>query len=295
VPAPRPAAGRGVHTAALGTSATHRDATFGPMRPSPQRHPYFSAGDPPRVLAHRGLVSPDAAAQGVVENSFAAVAAAHAAGASYVESDCHLTADGTVVLFHDADLSRVTGDPRAIADVRTHELEELMSERGGLITLAQALDAFPDVRLNLDVKAEAAAEPAGRLVAPHAARVLLTSFSDERRRRALAAARAAGAEISPATSPGSATVARLLAARAARLTPWVRALLADLDALQLPERRGPLRVVTPGLVRAAHAAGVEVHVWTVNDETDMERLLDLGVDGIVTDRADVALSVVNGR
>lgn len=258
------------------------------------RHPYLSP-EPPRVLAHRGLVTPADAALGVAENSFAAVAAAHAAGVAYVESDCHLTADGVVILFHDDDLSRVTGDPRKIADVRLPELEELMAERGGLLTLAQALEAFPDTRFNLDVKAEAAAEPAGRLVAPHATRVLVTSFSDERRRAALAAARAAGAAVSPATSPGSRTVARLVAAHAVGLRGIVRRLLAGLDAVQIPERQGPVRVVTPGLVRAAHAAGVEVHVWTVNDPADMRRLLDLGVDGIVTDRADLALAVVNGR
>lgn len=258
------------------------------------RHPYLFP-DAPRVLAHRGLVTPDAAEHGVVENSFAAVASAHAAGAAYVESDCHLTADGEVVLFHDDDLRRVADDPRAIADVRLHELEDLMSERGGLITLAQALEAFPEVRFNLDVKAAAAADGVGRLVAPHADRVLVTSFSDERRLAALAAAEAAGAARRPATSPGSATVARLLAALALRRNRRVRALLDGLDALQIPERQGPVRVATPGLVRAAHAAGVEVHVWTVNAEDDMARLLDAGVDGLVTDRADAALALVNER
>ncbi len=170
-----------------------------------------------------------------------------------------------------------------------------MADRGGLVTLPQALDAFPDVRFNLDVKAEAAAEPVGRLVAPHTERVLVTSFSDERRRAALAAARAAGAARPPATSPGSASVARLVAAQALGLRRRVERLLEGLDALQIPERQGPVRVVTRGLVRAAHAAGVEIHVWTVNDPADMERLLDLGVDGLVTDRADLALAVVNGR
>ncbi|MDF2047058.1 glycerophosphodiester phosphodiesterase family protein [Microbacterium sp. Kw_RZR3] len=259
------------------------------------RHPYFAAGDPPRVLAHRGLVTSDAAALGIVDNSFAAVAEAHAAGLVYVESDCHLTADGTVVLFHDDDLERVTGDPRRIADVRLHELEEVMSDRGGLITLEQALEAFPETRFNLDVKAEAAADPVGRLVAPQAHRVLLTSFSDERRRRALAAAARAGAALAPATSPGSATVARIVAAVTTGIAPLARRALRGIDALQIPERQGRVRVLSPRLVEAAHAAGVEVHVWTVNDVDDMTRLLDAGVDGLVTDRGDVALELVNGR
>ena len=123
----------------------------------------------------------------------------------------------------------------------------------------------------------------------------MTSFSDDRRRVALAAAVTAGASLPPATSPGSATVGRLVAAQALGLRRRVERLLGGLDALQIPERQGPIRVVTRGLVRAAHAAGVEVHVWTVNDPADMERLLDLGVDGLVTDHADLALAVVNGR
>lgn len=252
-------------------------------------HPWFQRPGP-RVLAHRGLLPADA--DGIAENSFAAVAAAHAAGATYVESDCHLTSDGEVVLFHDDDLSRVTGDPRPVADVPLAELEQLMGGIGGLITLRQALDAFPDLRFNLDVKAQAAAVPVGRIVAPHAERVLLASFSDARRRAALEAADRFGRGIRPATSAGTATIGRALSALATRSMPLVRRALAGVDALQVPERQGPVRVVTPRLIDAAHACAVEVHVWTVNDPLHMRRLLDLGVDGLVTDRADVALRVV---
>lgn len=258
-------------------------------------HPWFEGTPTPRVLAHRGLVTRHDHAYGIAENSFAAVSAAHAAGAVYVESDCHLTADGTVVLFHDPDLSRVTGDLRLVSEVTTRELELLMAERGGLITLGQALDSFPETRFNLDVKAAGAADDVGRLVAPHAHRVLVTSFSDARRRAALSAALAAGAAIRPATSAGSSTIGRLLSALAVRSAPLVRRVLDGIDALQVPERQGRLRVVTPRLISAAHRNRVEVHVWTVNDPTDMERLVGLGVDGIVTDRADVALGVLGGR
>lgn len=251
------------------------------------QHPWFGATRTPRVLAHRGLVTTDAAAAGVAENSFAAVAAAHAVGAVYVESDCHLTADGVVVLFHDDDLSRVTGDPRSIAEVTSRELDALMAPLGGLITLDQALAAFPTLRFNLDVKAAAAAVGVGRSVARAADRVLVTSFSDDRRRAALAAAAAAGGR--PATSAGMGTIARLLAAVALRSDRLIARTLAGIDALQVPERHGRLRVVTPRMIDAAHRHGVEVHVWTVNDPVDMRRLVALGVDGIVTDRADVAV------
>lgn len=239
-------------------------------------------------MAHRGLVTDTAAAHGIAENSFAAVAEAHAAGALYVESDCHLTRDGVVVLFHDADLRRVTGDARSLAEVGVRELEQLMAERGGLITLEQALEAFPTVRFNIDVKAAAAAHPAGRIIAAHAERVLLTSFSDERRRAALSAA-AAGVGSPPATSAGTSVLTRLLAALTLRQRRIVRGVLSGVDALQIPERRGRVRVLSPRLLDAAHENGVEVHVWTINDEHEMDRLVAMGVDGIVTDRADVAL------
>jgi glycerophosphoryl diester phosphodiesterase len=255
-------------------------------------HPWFQGIALPRVLAHRGLVTAGDAADGIAENSFAAVAAAHSAGAGYVESDCHLTADGVVVLFHDDDLSRVTGDPRKVAEVPVRELEELMAGRGGLITLAQALDAFPTVRFNLDVKATDAAAAVGTAVAAHGERVLVTSFSDARRRAALAAAQAAGRGIRPATSAGSRTMARVLAAVASRSDRLVARALAGVDALQIPERQGRLRIVTPRLIAAAHRHGVEVHVWTVNDPDDMRRLVAMGVDGIVTDRADVAVETI---
>lgn len=211
----------------------------------------------------------------------------------YAESDCHLTADGHVVLFHDDDLARVAGDPRPIAAITLAELEQVMETRGGLLSLPSALDAFPTLLFNLDVKAPAAAEPVGRAIAREADRVLLTSFSDRRRGEALAAARAAGGD--PATSAGRSTIARVLAAVASRSPLLVRRALAGIDALQVPERHGRLRIVTPRFVDAVHGAGAEVHVWTVNAADDMTRLLDLGVDGLVTDRADIAHHVVSAR
>lgn len=254
-------------------------------------HPYFRSAAHPRVLAHRGL----ATGAGVQENSYAAVRAACDAGAQYVESDCHLTRDGHVILFHDDDLHRVTGDPRLVADVDLAELARLMDSQGGLLTLNDALVDFPEARFNLDVKAAAAAGPVGALVAPHAERVLVTSFSDARRRAALDAAAAASAPLSPATSAGSQTIARLLAGLLLRSDRMIRRALAGIDALQIPERQGSVRILSPRLLAAAHRHGVEVHVWTVNDPAEMRRLAAMGVDGIVTDRADVALDVLGGK
>lgn len=251
-------------------------------------HPYL-AGVAPQLLAHRGLVDSDGATAGVVENSFAAVAAAHAAGARYIESDCHLTADGVVVLFHDSSLLRVTGDARLIADVTERELADLMTDRGGLITLQQALEAFPQTRFNIDIKAHAAAAPAADIIARHADRVLVTSFSD--RARAAAAARLAELGARPAYSPGQSSMAKILVAVALGIRPWQKRLFAGFDALQIPESFGKIRVLTRRLLAAAHRNGTVVHVWTINDPADMRRLLDFGVDGLVTDRIDVALAL----
>lgn len=256
------------------------------------QHSYLDGTRFPRVLAHRGLVTDKMRADGIAENTMAAFAAAHAAGAEFIETDCHLTADGEVVLFHDDTLERVAGDARAIAEISLCELEEIMAARGGIATLAQALAALPDVRFNVDVKAEGAAERAGAIVADAADRVLLTSFSDRRRRRAVRAAVSAGGR--PATSPGRTTIALLIATTAvAPLRPLARRLLRGIDALQIPERQGAVRVLTPGLLRTAHAAGTEVHVWTVNEPDEMRRLVRSGVDGIVTDRADAALEALH--
>ena len=168
-----------------------------------------------------------------------------------------------------------------------------MAGRGGLLTLAQALESFPTLRFNLDVKAQDAAAPVGRIVAPHGERVLVTSFSDARRREALAAAEAAHGGVRPATSAGRSVIARLLLAVTLRSPALARRALRGIDAVQIPERQGRLRVLTPRLLAYAHRSGAEVHVWTVNDPADMRRLLALGVDGLVTDRADTALALVD--
>lgn len=256
-------------------------------------HPYFSKTRHPRVLAHRGLITAAGEDSGVWENSAAAFAAAHAAGVDYIETDCQVTADGDVVLFHDTTLTRLIGDSRRVQDVRTRELRTLFSDHGGLLTVSEALASFPDVRFNIDVKTAAAVEPLGPILVDHTHRVLLTSFSDANRRAALASVLRAGAALRPATSGGSRTIASLRGASALHLSP--ARLLREIDALQIPERYGALKVLTPALLRAAHRHGVEVHVWTVNDPEDMRRLVGLGADGIVSDRADLALKTLSPR
>ena len=242
------------------------------------------------------------AAQGILENTRAAFAAALAAGAEFVESDCHLTADGHPVLFHDEDLVRLFRDARRVNEVSYRELSTLMAARGELISLEDALAEFPHAHFNIDMKSAEVSAPAGAIIgtiAPH--RTLITSFNEDNRRRALTAAiqaagsasgNAAGTEIGhvrPATSASQAKMVRLLIALTLRSRRLVSRALEGIDALQIPVKFGPIRVLTGRLIAAAHAHGVEVHVWTINDPSLMRQLARLGVDGIVTDRTDLAV------
>lgn len=253
--------------------------------------PFFRPAKP-RVLAHRGLAGP-----GAPENTIAAFRRALEAGAEYVETDTHCTRDGHAVLFHDASLRRITGDPRPIAALDLAELQRVDLGGDRVPTLAEALESFPRARFNLDVKAVAAAAPAASAILDAGAvdRVLVTSF-DERRRAAIATALAdAVGQERVASSASAAMLLRVLPAAAFRRMGVVRRTLTGVQALQVPERFRGVPIVTRRLVRQMHSLGVEVHVWTVNDPRAMERLLDLGVDGIVTDRCDLALAVVASR
>ena len=252
-------------------------------------HPYFSKARHPRVLAHRGLITAAGEDSGVWENTAASFAAAHATGADYIETDCQVTADGDVVLFHDATLERLLGDRRAVREVRTRELRSVFADHGGLLTVAEALSSFPQIRFNIDVKAGSGVAPTVETVTRAGAgeRVLLASFSDARlaRVRALAGPRVA-------TALGRAEVARL------RLSSWAGTPLrlpASAVAAQVPTRHGRVPIVDRRFLARAHRLGLQVHVWTIDDPVEMGRLLDLGVDGIMTDRPEVLREVYATR
>lgn len=251
-------------------------------------HQGFFSPTGPRVFAHRGL------ALGVPENTLAAFRLAVDAGADYLETDTRVTSDGVAVLFHDATLERITGDRRPIERMTLAELQSVDLGGDRVATLAEALAAFPEARFNIDVKAADAAGPSARAVNEAGAqgRVLITSFSDARRLAMTAALLPLVPAVDTASSPGVGVLTRVLPFALAGWIAPVRRLLSGVDAVQIPERFRGLRVVTRRLVRTMHAAGVEVHVWTINDPVDMRRLLELGVDGLVTDRADIALAVI---
>ena len=255
-------------------------------------HPYLQV-DGPVVMAHRGF-----SLEGL-ENTMPAFAAAVALGVTHVETDVHATADGALVAFHDASLDRVTDATGQIADLDWATVSRARVLGGGagagVPLLEDVLASWPDLRVNIDVKDWPAIGPLVDVVRRASAlhRVCVTSFDD---RRTAAVRRALGPGL--ATSPGRRGVTRW---RLGSLLPGsvgqaaARLPARSAVALQVPLAAGPLAVVTPRSIDLAHRQGLAVHVWTVNDPVSMRHLLDLGVDGLITDRADLAVQVTRER
>ncbi|WP_435207804.1 glycerophosphodiester phosphodiesterase [Micromonospora sp. bgisy143] len=238
----------------------------------------------PLAFAHRG-----GAAEGD-ENTTTAFARAIGLGYRYVETDVHATADGVPVIFHDATLTRVTGEAGRLADLSWADLASVRVGGAAVVPrLDEVLDAWPQVRFNIDVKADGGVAPTvATLTRVGAAdRVLLASFSDARlaRLRALTGGRVA-------TSLGMRAVARLrlasLHGRPLRLPPSV-------VAAQVPPRYGRVPVVDRRFVDYCHRLGLQVHVWTIDEPDQMHDLLDRGVDGIMTDHVGVLRDVYRSR
>ncbi|MFI5831529.1 glycerophosphodiester phosphodiesterase [Streptomyces sp. NPDC051578] len=246
------------------------------------RHPYLDH-PAPIPFAHRG-----GAADGL-ENTAAAFRRAEQAGYRYFETDVHATADGKLVAFHDATLDRVTDARGRIAELQWKQVKA--ARVGGTEPLSlfeDLLEEFPGARWNVDIKAESALYPLVNLIARAGAwdRVCVGSFSESRVARAH---RIAGPRL--ATSYG------VLGVLGLRLRSYAipAALRVGAVAAQVPESQAGVRVVDRRFVRTAHARGLQVHVWTVNEPERMEALLDLGVDGIMTDRIDILRTVLDRR
>jgi glycerophosphoryl diester phosphodiesterase len=227
------------------------------------------------VFAHRGgsKLGP--------ENTIAGFDRGLTAGADGLELDVHLSRDGIVVVHHDATLDRTT---RGNGPLVRHTAAELAAF--GVPTLADVLARYPKIPIIIELKQPEAtlAESVVRDVrrAGAAGRVCLGSFSG----RALRAARGLAPEI--ATSGGRFEV------RVALYRSWlgISPGRVTYQAFQVPEIAGNTRVVSQRFVELAHRAGLVVHVWTVDEPDDMRRLLSWGVDGIISDRPDVAVDVV---
>lgn len=235
----------------------------------------------PIAFAHRG------GASHFPENSWRAFEHAVKLGYAYLETDTHATSDGVLVAFHDKTLDRVTDRTGAIASMPAKQVAE--ARIGGIepIPLVEdLLGAWPDVRFNLDVKDMPAARPLAEVIRRTAAwdRVCITSFSAARLR---ATRHLLDRPVCMATSPvGAAALrsglpGRLLAPAFAR---------RSVRCAQIP-----IGLATASLIGRAHDAGLVVHVWTVNEAPLMASLLDLGADGIMTDRTELLREVMIER
>lgn len=248
-------------------------------------HPYL-AGPRPRAFAHRGWHVDDLAG---MENSLSSFRRAVREGYRYIETDVHATADGEVVVHHDHTLDRTTDGQGLVADLPWTEVRTArIGGREPIARLADVLEELPDTFFNIDVKADSAVEPIISLLrkAKSLHRVCLASFSDNRLARLR---RGGGPGLLTSMGPRSAG-----ALWAAGRIPFA-GLAVRGQVAQVPVNQGRLKIVDGKFVQAAHRRDLEVHVWTIDDEADMRALLDLGVDGLVTDRPDVLREVLRSR
>lgn len=242
-------------------------------------HPYLDHALP-IAFAHRG------GASDAPENTLPAFQRAVDLGYRYLETDVHCSRDGVLFAFHDDDLSRTCGRAGRISEMAADEVRTArVHGREPIPTLEELVATWPDARLNVDCKSDHALEPlAARLARGDLwDRVCIGSFSDAR----LDALRARfGPRL--CTSMGPRDVAKV------RIGAWVgrpRRPEGPLAA-QVPMRQGPVPIVTPGFVDHCHEVGLQVHVWTIDDEAVMSELVEMGVDGIMTDRPAVLRDVL---
>lgn len=248
-------------------------------------HPFLD-DDGPVAVAHRGGDHVGA------ENSMAAFADAVALGYRYLETDVHVSRDGVLVVHHDPELDRVTDTVGAIAGLTWDAVSRArISDREPVPRFDELVSSFPDVRFVVDLKDDLAVDPMierlrgdERLLE----RICLGSFSDARLDRLR---NALGRQV--CTSAGPAEVRRMrIGSLTRRGGSRVR---IRADVLQVPLRFGAVPILDARFLAAAHWAAKPVQVWTVNDPAEMHRLLDLGVDGLITDRTRLLRDVLVDR
>jgi glycerophosphoryl diester phosphodiesterase len=250
--------------------------------------PFFDNAGLPMPFAHRGGAL--TADNVLLENSMRAFEVAVGLGYRHLETDVHASRDGKLVAFHDATLDRTTDGIGAVAALPYAEISR--ARIGGLEPiplLSDILTAWPDVKVNIDAKSNLAIEPLAHCIDEHRAwnRVCVATFSAP---RLLRLRRRLDPRVATAFSALGVAGLRTLPGRSLRGFVATRGLAA-----QVPPRRGRFEVVTQAFVDHVHELGKQVHVWTINAPDEMHRLLDLGVDAIMTDRIDLLRDVFVAR
>jgi glycerophosphoryl diester phosphodiesterase len=239
----------------------------------------------PIAMAHRG------GAIEHLENTMPAFQACVDLGYRYIETDVQVTADGVLVAFHDPTLERVTDRRGRVEQLRWAEIAEArIGGREPIQRLEDVLGAWPDVRFNLDIKAAGVLAPLVRLVRRMdvADRICLGSFSDA---RMAAARRLFGPAVCTSLGPRGVAALRL-SSYSPRAAGLVR---IQAGCAQVPLQLGGRALVDERFVAAAHERGLQVHVWTVDDPDECTAMLDLGVDGIMTDRPAMLRELLEKR
>ena len=236
----------------------------------------------PIPFAHRG-------GAGVFpENTLPAFQNAVDMGYKYLETDVHSSKDGKVFAFHDDSLERVTGHIGKISDMTAKEISKIEINGSAKIpTLSEILETLPEAKINIDPKADSVVVPLINLLkhTNSVSRVCIGSFSDKRIKQI-------HKELGDGLciSAGPKAVMKFFAGKFRSSTSK-----PEYDCLQVPQRSGPIKIVTHDFINKAHSRGLQVHVWTVDDQKEMNELLDLGVDGLMTDEPATLKNVLLER
>jgi glycerophosphoryl diester phosphodiesterase len=232
----------------------------------------------PLAFAHRGGASE------APENTLPAFERAVELGYTYLETDVHVTSDGVLVAFHDTDLSRTCGRPGIITELPWAEVSTArVAGREPIPLMEDLLSAFPEARFNIDCKSNAAVSALVSMIkrTNSRSRVCLSAFDD---RRLIRLRNALGPRVCTGLGPAQVAALRVLGRTAGAG-----------GAAQVPVRQGRVTLVDERFVGGAHRRGIQVHVWTIDDAAEMRRLLDMGVDGLMTDRPIVLRDVLIDR
>ncbi len=269
-------------------------------KPAIERAVFKRENSRPLVFAHRG-------GGGLFpENTLEAFAYSAKMGVDFLELDVHSTADGALVVMHDGSINRTTNGRGKVNELTLAELKKLdagylFTKDGGqtfpfrgkgitIPTLQEIFDAFPNTTFNVEPKqAEpSVTKPLCEMIRARnmSEKVIVGSF----RQTAIDEFRTECAEVATSATPSEVTkfLTMYKVGLGASYTP-------PMQALQIPEKAGSLQIVSKDFIESAHKLNLQVHVWTINESEDMRRLIDLGVDGIMTDYPDRLLNLVKGE
>lgn len=236
----------------------------------------------PAAFAHRGGAAHNP------ENSWAAFEYAVKLGYAYLETDARSTSDGALLAFHDATLDRVTDQACEVARMTYKQVSAARIRGTEPIPLIEdLLGTFGDLRFNIDLKDSGTIGPLARVLKRTGAwdRVCVTSFSG---RRLLAAQRTLDRPVCLAVTPAAIAAVRYAGHPGKAMA--ARRVRSGAQCAQVPRQ-----IATPTFIRRSHELGLHVHVWTPNTREEIERALDLGADGVMTDEIVLLRDILTER